>query len=144
MKQTRKEMIESIAKRYYALNDQDYAEGRIDLDVKEGCDACVPAFKELLEKLSDADILTFFRLDKATQHQVFSWDSAATIAVNGYPQEWVKGILSAIKDTLESTGLGGIPVIKTITGWYIEALENLANADYEELPNGAAIYRLKK
>ena len=137
-------MIESIAKRYYALNEQDYAEGRIDLDVKNGCDACVPQFKALLNDLSDADLQAFFRLDRCIQIQVFSWDSACTIAANGYPQEWVKGTLDAVKSTLESTGLGEIPVIKTFTDKYIEALERLVKADYTEPIEGVGVYTFKK
>lgn len=132
-------MIEAIYRRYLALNEKDFAEGHINAEVKEMCDNSGVAFKELLNGLTEEEVVTFFNLRKDIQLSVFSWHSGCANSF-GLRQPLVKQMAEALDKALAESGYGDIPIVKKIIDKSRETLDWMLSGKYKDLGDGTGYY----
>lgn len=124
-------MIERICKRYYEMNNKDYADGRIDRKVKDDCDNSVKGFAQILEKLGNNNLSSFYYMSRNVQEKVFAYDSVCSVAATS-PRDFINRTLAVVKKDLVKTGLNNVSCVRAIMSFHINWLEKLLNADYVE------------
>ena len=138
MKKSKTEMIEAIYRRYLALNEKDYGEGRINAEVKEMCDNAAVSFKELLNGLTETEVTSFFHLDRGVQMSVFSWDSGCANAM-GMPKQVLDQMAAGLDKAIEESGYGEIPIVKKVMGISRKTLDWLLSGQWKELKEGVMV-----
>ena len=133
-------MIEAIYRRYLWLNEKDLYEGRINDEVKEMCDNSAIGFKDVLEGLTEDEVLVFFHLDKGIQISVFSWHSGCANSF-GMPQPMVKQMAENLEKAMADSGYGDIPVVRKIVDKSRETLDWMLSGEYKDLGDGTGVYK---
>ena len=140
MKQEEKQtMIERIVSRYVSMNERDYANGILDMKVKDDCNNFANAFGRILSNISDESLGKFYKASRKLQEKVFAYDSAcwaATVMSRPYVQNSYNAVIANMKDE----GLDKVDFVMEIMTRHLDNLKSMLDAEFIDLGNGAFAY----